>query len=734
MWGFLTLLILIIKKGDGKLLQFPTNVYPHNVAVEIDPEHPFVSSFTFNGDLLRWGLCENYDNTTGESVLNSYFPSDGKMGVYYNGDTVNINHKYVINYFNNGYDYKYRYTLFQSDPTEVENNDDSDGGLYNIFLLESYFWKDATTENYSLNGVYDTDEDGNKINYQVVYVDGELPNIKPAYYYTFSDGRKKLVGGCYVEIGHERRFIEKVKKQTINRNGENTSVLALYLPLAFNETPKENTRFRIFCNYVISPFYFFKARKDPVISNMDAELSLSPVSIKCDAKYQQANSVTMKYHRWYLYKCNNLETVFNGNGYVRDLENEYNNASTPEAKNEIEVLMNNINNKVIPIATGLGDIINKTIIISSTGDSDFKFSTRINSYSTTTGIAILNEDLPINPIAHTTNNPDNVNETTISYEIVDVSTRLVGDSGAIYNYDMSHTFYEFPFGIDELGRNTQFRIRLEVCTQDGKIVFRDIYKTFIEKYNEAIVIPSLANTYAEPIINSSKRAVHLKWDAPEDKLGCWYSVFRRRIDKTENETPLIYYGTDKECYDYSVGNNKQYEYLIVPVWQGSRGQVFITDVIQPKWCGWSVTALNPNNNKTYGKTAYNMSETWVLSYEANGGTITQNQSRNTHIAVNSYPRVSVDASSYISGSFSAMLGNFDFRTHQFDDYIAKLDRWREFVSLNTPYLLKNTKGDVWVVNISDNPTFEYDESLKGAPVTISFDFIECDSINNITIL
>lgn len=717
------------------MLQFPTNVYPHNVAVEINPEHPFTSSYTFNGDLLRWGLCDYYDNVTGERVLHSYFPRGGNINTYYNGDTVNINHKYTLSYFKNGYDYKYRYTLFQSDPTEAENNDDSDGGLYNIFLLESYFWQNATTQQYSSNGVYDTDQNGNIINYQVVYVDGELSNIKPAYYYTYDDGRKKLVGGCYVEIDHERRFVEHVVKRTITRDGENVEAYALYLTSPFNTTPTDGTRFRIFCNYVMSPFYFFKARKDPVISNMDAELVFSPqFAIQCDAKYQQANNVTMKYHRWYLYKCNHYEAVLGGNGYVRDLTNEYNQASTVAEQNNIEQLINSIDSQVLPIATGLGDIVGKTIVLSSgiADTSDFRYTSRIKAYNTNTGLATLSIRLPITPIATTTNNPDNINETTISYEIIDSVEQLVGDSGALYDYDMPYTFYEFPLAKNELGRDVKFKVRLEVCTQDGKVVYKDIYKTFVNSIAEDKIIEGLTDTPLSPIVDMSKRAIHLQWKGVS---GCRYAVYRQRVDKTESGTPLIYFGSSTNCYDYLVGNGKRYKYHIVPIYGNQIGVTYTTQEIVPKWCGWSITALNNANTTMYGKSSYLFDDTgtWILSYDKQSGTITQNQSRNTHIGINSYPRVSIDSSSYITGSFEAMLGNYDFNSYTFDDYIAKVERWRDFMSADTPYLLKTTKGDVWIVNITSEPTTTYDESLRGVPTSISFEFTECENINNITI-
>lgn len=713
------------------MLQIPTNVYPHNTAVEISSAHPFCSTYTFNGDLLRWGLCDYYDNVTGEKTLSSYFPRGGSIGMYHNGDTVNISHRYTIDYFKNGYDYKYNYTLFQSNPTEVENNDDSDGGLYNIFLTESYFTEDASTANLYRNGEPIKDDDGNVINYQKIGIDPNIRNIRSAYYYTYDSaskpslrGQTKLIGGCYVEINHERRFVDYYIDGY------------LYLAYGFKTPPKKGERFRIYCNYIVSPFYFFKARKDPVIKNMDVVLNKSELSIDCNAKYEQANDVTMKYHRWQLYKCNGYSEIPGASGYVRDLAKELDQAATEEEQDEIEKLMSMLNNKTIIIDKELGDIVGQTVIITSgITDSAISYSSHINTYDAATGVATLSVSLPINPIAVSTNNPDIPSETNISYKVVSYDSQLVGDSGAVYSYTMTHKFYEFPFEVNDLGKQVMFRIRLEVCTQDGKVVYKDIYKTFVYEQDESLYVKGMSNDQRNiPFVDVSRRAIHLTWSGSQSNIK--YAVYRKRVDKNETETPMFSNSSAASCYDYLVGNNRIYRYYIVPYRvNGTIGKVFVTPDITVSWCGWSLSALTPVNTRSFGKSSYkyNAGETWVLNFERGNSTITQNQNKYIHFGVSSYPKVSIEQSSYISGSFSAMLGNYDMEAHQFDDTVSKVDNWREFISGDTPYLLKTSKGDVWLVSISSEASTSYDEALKGIPTTVEFEFTECDSIHNISV-
>ena len=49
-------------------------------------------------------------------------------------------------------------------------------------------------------------------------------------------------------------------------------------------------------------------------------------------------------------------------------------------------------------------------------------------------------------------------------------------------------------------------------------------------------------------------------------------------------------------------------------------------------------------------------------------------------------------------------------------------------------MLKNPKGDVWVISVTDNPTRKYDYSNKLMQTTINFSFTECMDINDIAIV
>ena len=71
---------------------------------------------------------------------------------------------------------------------------------------------------------------------------------------------------------------------------------------------------------------------------------------------------------------------------------------------------------------------------------------------------------------------------------------------------------------------------------------------------------------------------------------------------------------------------------------------------------------------------------------------------------------------------------------KFQDTIYMIEAWREFISDNSIFLLKNPKGETWIVSISDNPTISYDYSYSGIPTTLGFSYTECRDINEIAII
>lgn len=100
----------------------------------------------------------------------------------------------------------------------------------------------------------------------------------------------------YIQIGYERHKI------TVIDNDTDDNYTILTVDSAFSTLPVVGDTYKIISNYIISPFYYFKARTNPTLT---ATTSQAPDgTILCSANYAQAESVSIKKYKWQLYKSN----------------------------------------------------------------------------------------------------------------------------------------------------------------------------------------------------------------------------------------------------------------------------------------------------------------------------------------------------------------------------------------------------------------------------------------------
>ena len=63
------------------------------------------------------------------------------------------------------------------------------------------------------------------------------------------------------------------------------------------------------------------------------------------------------------------------------------------------------------------------------------------------------------------------------------------------------------------------------------------------------------------------------------------------------------------------------------------------------------------------------------------------------------------------------------------DDIEKVELWQKFISGDHPFLLKSYKGDVWIVNIINTPTRQYEEGKPKIWTTVTYEWVQVDDIH-----
>lgn len=199
------------------------------------------------------------------------------------------------------------------------------------------------------------------------------------------------------------------------------------------------------------------------------------------------------------------------------------------------------------------------------------------------------------------------------------------------------------------------------------------------------------------------------------------------------ETEIIESGED-----ISVPTKGKYKYYIVP--RSQNGNAYLKGIgfteIDLDMKGYTITELilMPEIYQWGTRPRYKIGDQWKFVGEVQDTTVTQNTDRYLHVGYATYPTLTLTKTNYMSGTLSAMNGYVNCSTHKYVEDIDLIRAWREFITRPTIYMLKSQKGDVWIVNVTDNPTTTYQEMIKGIPTTFSFNWTECCDVKDIKIL
>lgn len=316
------------------------------------------------------------------------------------------------------------------------------------------------------------------------------------------------------------------------------------------------------------------------------------------------------------------------------------------------------------------------------------------------------------------------------------------------------TEYQFarPYGSEEYDTGI-YKLECVTVTNDGIEVKAETTKEISTDSKE------IDYTVFEAVPDNSLNAVMVTGVIiiPEDDESylpndIFLQVFRRntvtneivRLDDYDfadyfvgNETNTVH--VDRYRYrDFTVSNNESYEYICVPI-NKATGEIFKgrkTVDITTDFVGYTITALNKKNeiDKNEDKNIYTLGDTWKFVGDISDTTITQNRNTFLHVGYAPLTDMSYTDVNYMTGSLSAMIGYINCETQQYTDNIELVRQWRKFITQKCPFILRSQKGDVWIVNITDNPTTEYQENHYKVPTRISFSWAECNKPDNIIIV
>lgn len=265
------------------------------------------------------------------------------------------------------------------------------------------------------------------------------------------------------------------------------------------------------------------------------------------------------------------------------------------------------------------------------------------------------------------------------------------------------------------------------------------------------------------------------------KKEIWYD---REAGKSMEEpvwTPVALNEPSNIIRDFNIGNNRYYKYVFRLVETKTGGELeYQSGIIVPiktSWQGWSITELHETDDpKVFTASP---KDVWKFKYNISNGAQTQNVAKTQQDTLSRYPIFSHGVKNAVGGSVTCLLGremiNADYTNKEWvyeqdldtwretngpfenlggyrerlgriqnfcstnPDYLSAsvlgfrnltsneavdmLDKWRDVCYSGNPKLLKDQKGQTFIIQITD-PSNTTNESWEKMPEEISFSWIE----------
>lgn len=218
-------------------------------------------------------------------------------------------------------------------------------------------------------------------------------------------------------------------------------------------------------------------------------------------------------------------------------------------------------------------------------------------------------------------------------------------------------------------------------------------------------------------------------------LGNTFSVYK----KVNNGLELIYVSRIDDGYlsvtDYKVANNRKYQYYIFKETATAMSQAVLSNDVVIDWYDWSIIDVTPSltdKNLYYA----NPSSMWKLTLNLSSDSTTQNMSTTVYQTLAQFPKVSTSNSNYSSGGLSCLLGSVEkvgANTADYNEPFNKIKEWNKFCSNGNLKLLKDRRGNIRLVMITDTSS-EIDDIVTQQPTTISFSWVEVEDMDKISVI
>lgn len=212
----------------------------------------------------------------------------------------------------------------------------------------------------------------------------------------------------------------------------------------------------------------------------------------------------------------------------------------------------------------------------------------------------------------------------------------------------------------------------------------------------------------------------------------YWQIYRKKPEDTALTFICKVPASQYKLVDFNVLNNTEYQYTIFAETETTISAPFEqVGYINTHWWNWSLVGLQESETTDlYYADSENI---WLFDTELNSSSLDQNISKYVMDNFTRYPSVSSGLKNYMTGSITAYLSNVDIQAGKYEDTVAQYNAFVEFIAQPTPKLLRDRKGNGWIVSTTDANAQYIDESPQQI-TRVSFGFTQLNDVGNVNII
>jgi hypothetical protein len=184
-----------------------------------------------------------------------------------------------------------------------------------------------------------------------------------------------------------------------------------------------------------------------------------------------------------------------------------------------------------------------------------------------------------------------------------------------------------------------------------------------------------------------------------------------------------------EVKDYTVSNKTSYKYVLYPETTDETGEPIEGDYFTTDWWNWSLTEMVPSATPNI----YSAGDIYLFDLDISSSDIPNITDVYQFETFGKFDKINQGIRNYEQGTLSCLIGYIDCATNSYIDTVELKNNLRTFINNSNKKLLKDRKGNCWVVKTKSLRGKYRVETIEQA-TDISFDWVQIQDLDDVTVI